>query len=70
MNIKTLKTVLQVGGLVISFIGTLLDAKIQYMDTEKAVDKYMNQYLDNAVSMAIEDSITEGIIDTTASTVE
>lgn len=70
MNIKTLKTVLQVGGLVISFIGTLLDAKIQYMDTEKAVDKYMNQYLDNAVSMAINDSITEGIIDTTASTIE
>ena len=70
MNIKTLKTVLQVGGLVISFIGTLLDAKIQYMDTEKAVDKYMQKHLDNAVSMAINDNVNEAIIDTTASTIE
>ena len=52
MNIRTLKRVLQIGGLLISFAGTLLDTKIQQMDTEIAVDKWMNKRVQDAMTMA------------------
>lgn len=52
MNIRTLKRVLQIGGLLISFAGTLLDTKIQQMDTEIAVDKWMNKRVQEAMTMA------------------
>ena len=65
MDIKTWKTILQIGGLLISFAGTLLDATIREMDTEKAVNKYMDKHLDDAVAMAL-DETAEDVVDTTA----
>lgn len=59
MNIRLIKRVLQVTGVLMSLAGTFVDARIQQEDTEKAVNKYMNKYVNDAVQLALADKNNE-----------
>ena len=69
MELKTWKWILQIGGLLISFAGTMLDTAIREENTEQAVNKYMDKHLDQAVAMALEEQ-TDDVIDATATVIE
>lgn len=56
MNPKTLKTILQIAGLVISGLGLLVDAKVSEQNTQKAVNQYMDGYMKAAMEMAQENN--------------
>lgn len=69
MELKTWKWILQIGGLLISLAGSMLDTAIREENTEKAVNKYMDKHLDQAVAMALEEQ-EDDVIDTTATVIE
>ena len=69
MELKTWKWILQIGGLLISLAGSMLDTAIREENTEQAVNKYMDKHLDQAVAMALEEQ-DDNVTDTTATVIE
>ena len=69
MELKTWKWILQIGGLLISLAGSMLDTAIREENTEQAVNKYMDKHLDQAVEMALKEQ-EDDVIDTTATVIE
>lgn len=59
VNVKVVKRVLTIAGAVLSVAGMVVEPLVQQVNTEEAVNKYMDNYMKQAMNMATEQNKIE-----------
>lgn len=59
VNVKVVKRVLTIAGAVLSIAGMVVEPLVQQANTQDAVNKYMDNYMKQAMKMATEQNKIE-----------